>query len=996
MRTIPKERILRINCPGYGTESHWNLGRAKSLNNYTAIIVNPTSVIHLFDKDPELVRRIDQATQEGNTKVIVEDDLLLRNLAAEIDSRVLELSDFLMQGGVLVYFLARPFLVQGPSLALDNYYWLESLAPDGSVERNNRQMSAVSHGRLIELTQDGTTSEFAPYLQQPGLEWSTLIRTEYITEGYNALAEAGARKCIAGQLFIVESSGRVVFLPAPYSPDFDKTLIDCLNRWYQHKEASPEELEAERLEAQLVSARAQAAAPQVGPVLFDREQKEYEPVAAAQLDVGRPAAASAPPLPPEPAASPAPAQPAVLSPPGGFAVSADKIAESISQEALRFEQEVASRVQAESNRAELAARIEAENVSTEKKKATGTIDLSVFADAARQLVGKGGQAEEAPKQEPAASATASATVSKPPLRKLFGGGPPLAAPAAEPAPAPAAEPAPAPVAAPAPPAPEPAPQAAAMPPVVEAPPPAPSAESTASGQFRNLLGGNFPTPPGRMESHLPSISESGTFRADEPPSNISPADLANAQSFNEAPPKSITESSIQIALTNTDPSPSQRLASRARDLFDDEAFESIEPATETAPSPPQSQPENPAAQNAEPATLNDGDNSVNSNNDAERNNKSTIDLLKELERQQGQQPAQTSAPPAALGESGGRPLLNNLFRKEAAEAPPVQQTPSPAPAHTGMPTPQAPSTESPPYTQSGAFSVQQAPPMMPPAAAPAAPAPQTMPQTMPSAQPPANAQPGGDNAGGRNTLGALMQSGERVNQNQQAAPITTMREAIMSNLNVPDWCRQFSFSYLDELKKDQASLASQLQDIQARLNTVESRIASVEQLKCALLGGEGDPLKEACALVLSRLGWTINHSNAANNELLLLNVDHPDAIVRLVRSENHCDRSEVAQVAESAISFWERHDIEPKGVLIACTWTNVSPAHRSQKDFEDPVAEFARKKNLCLLSTVQLLGIYRDLELGTVNPDLVRKQILDTSGCLPGFAVESALVAARV
>lgn len=218
----------------------------------------------------------------------------------------------------------------------------------------------------------------------------------------------------------------------------------------------------------------------------------------------------------------------------------------------------------------------------------------------------------------------------------------------------------------------------------------------------------------------------------------------------------------------------------------------------------------------------------------------------------------------------------------------------------------------------------------------------------------------------------------------------------MSNLNVPDWCRQFSFSYLDELKKDQATLASQLQDIQARLNTVESRIASVEQLKCALLGGDGEALKEACALVLGRLGWAINHSNAAANELLLLNVDQPEAIVRLVRSETHCDRSEVAQVAESAIAFWERHDIEPKGILIACTWTNVSPAHRSQKDFEDPVSEFAKKKNLCLMSTLQLLGVYRDLELGIAGQEIVRRQMLETNGCLDGYAIETAIETAMV
>ena len=88
MRTIPKERILRVNCPGFGVNANFNLGSAKPLDEYSAIIVNPVSIAHLFDKDPEVVRRIDQALEEGHTTFTVDDDLLLRNIAAEAESRI--------------------------------------------------------------------------------------------------------------------------------------------------------------------------------------------------------------------------------------------------------------------------------------------------------------------------------------------------------------------------------------------------------------------------------------------------------------------------------------------------------------------------------------------------------------------------------------------------------------------------------------------------------------------------------------------------------------------------------------------------------------------------------------------------------------------------------------------------------------------------------------------------------------------------------------------
>ena len=63
--TIDKDRVLRLNCPGYGEESHLNLGQAKSLEHYQVIIANPVSLLHLFDKGPEATRRINQFVQEG-------------------------------------------------------------------------------------------------------------------------------------------------------------------------------------------------------------------------------------------------------------------------------------------------------------------------------------------------------------------------------------------------------------------------------------------------------------------------------------------------------------------------------------------------------------------------------------------------------------------------------------------------------------------------------------------------------------------------------------------------------------------------------------------------------------------------------------------------------------------------------------------------------------------------------------------------------------------
>lgn len=790
MRTIPKERILRVNCPGYGVEANFNLGNAKPLNNYSAIIVNPTSIAHLFDKDPELVRRIDSSLAEGHTTYKLEDDLILRNIAAEAESRILELSDFLTQGGFLVYFLSRPFVLKSPSVSVDNYYWLETLAPDQPLEQNVRHMSAVAQGRLVEVTEKGEQSDLAPYLRQPGLEWSTIIRDDFLTDGYHLLATAGPNKCIAGQLYIMQSNGRVAFLPAPFSPDFDRTLIECLNRWYASKDPSPEELAAEQREAEELAAaeeNAPVAVPSQGPQLFDRDQGEPD---QAIFNI-QPDTPSAQEPTPEPqiygAPEPIEAQPAasVETPP-------------------------------------VTPQVEPE------KPATQEIDLSIFAKTARQLVQKANEDTlvEVPEVPPA-------------------------------------------------PEPEPEPEPVTMP-VPQAGPP----------DLINATDAVDSSIAGKIASDL--IQESLQL---EPPGQTS------APVPEENPPVPVIESQEQYQPEHA---------------------------------------ENDNDNENEIATQTNGEVTVTNNEnlqDEQTRKLKAMEALKEL---------QLSHPAAA-----------------PAAAPP-QPTP---PGHA-------------------------VPPQVPPAAA-AAPAPAPAPAPTPQ---PVQHSPGNNQAQqAKPLLNSLFKQAEPASQTPAPQPV---RQTNHVDLPVPDWCKAFSFSYLDDLRMEQTALNEQLQSVQAKLNTVESRIASVEQLKQALLAGEPGVLIDACNTVLSRLGWTVRKSDRVANEILLSNVDHPEGLARVVRSDDQCGRTEVAQLAESAISFWDEHEIEPKGVLIACTWATQSPSQRTQPDFSDSLRKFAEKKNLCLMTAMQLLGIYRDIELGATSPDVVRKQILETSGQLSGYEVEKGVVQA--
>jgi hypothetical protein len=161
-------------------------------------------------------------------------------------------------------------------------------------------------------------------------------------------------------------------------------------------------------------------------------------------------------------------------------------------------------------------------------------------------------------------------------------------------------------------------------------------------------------------------------------------------------------------------------------------------------------------------------------------------------------------------------------------------------------------------------------------------------------------------------------------------------------------------------------------------------------LKALLLAAEGSELIAACTNALSKFGFTVKPSRD-KQELHLSDPSRSEILVRIVHSPTQAQRSDVAQLAESVITFWGEHEVEPKGVLIACSWTSLSPAERVEPDFSEGLSEFAEKKNLCLMSTAQLLSVYKDLETGKLSSDEIRRKILQTNGRLEGFQLETSL-----
>lgn len=207
---------------------------------------------------------------------------------------------------------------------------------------------------------------------------------------------------------------------------------------------------------------------------------------------------------------------------------------------------------------------------------------------------------------------------------------------------------------------------------------------------------------------------------------------------------------------------------------------------------------------------------------------------------------------------------------------------------------------------------------------------------------------------------------------------------------VPDWCSKITFAELHNLELELADLNDEVKRTTKKLENLATQITSVSEVKNALLSLSGAKLTRACCRVFEELGWSVSISETRSEEIWLKEDDKVKAIVRISSSAGQPNLSEVARLAESVIQHWSQYDHEPKGILLASTYREQPPEERTDPDFSKQMSDFAERKDLSLLSSMQLLSIYRDVAIKNADKSKLSKKLLSNVGVLPEHKLDTS------
>jgi pSer/pThr/pTyr-binding forkhead associated (FHA) protein len=229
-------------------------------------------------------------------------------------------------------------------------------------------------------------------------------------------------------------------------------------------------------------------------------------------------------------------------------------------------------------------------------------------------------------------------------------------------------------------------------------------------------------------------------------------------------------------------------------------------------------------------------------------------------------------------------------------------------------------------------------------------------------------------------------SSEKPTSNGAKSLMSTTKESL--NATVPEWCNRYFAGELTRLSKELTDLNEQVRYANQKIKEVEGRVSLAKGLRNTLLTSTGEELVEGCGRVLSLLGWKVKISDDDKSELRIETDEKHTCIARIVYTESQADRTHLGQLSISQTRYWCEQGIEPKGILIVSRSGENGPHSLTANDMNSELADYASKKNVCLMTTLQLLAIFKDIALHDGSMETARATIMASNGWLPGFNLE--------
>lgn len=205
----------------------------------------------------------------------------------------------------------------------------------------------------------------------------------------------------------------------------------------------------------------------------------------------------------------------------------------------------------------------------------------------------------------------------------------------------------------------------------------------------------------------------------------------------------------------------------------------------------------------------------------------------------------------------------------------------------------------------------------------------------------------------------------------------------LSNCSLPEWSNKYNI--LDEKKKKKKieDLELKIEELQAKKETAENDLSKIQKYKLAFTAS-GKELEFIVYEILKELGFKsipVEHNRADG----IFEYNGKKIVTEIKGVSGSSAEKHGAQLEKWVAEFIEKEGVTPKAILIVNGYRKKDLSSRTEDVFPDQMISYSTKREHCLITTIQLLGLFIEVKNNPSSKESIIAEFLNTVGVYPKF-----------
>lgn len=187
---------------------------------------------------------------------------------------------------------------------------------------------------------------------------------------------------------------------------------------------------------------------------------------------------------------------------------------------------------------------------------------------------------------------------------------------------------------------------------------------------------------------------------------------------------------------------------------------------------------------------------------------------------------------------------------------------------------------------------------------------------------------------------------------------------------LPEWTEDFRILNESDAIEETKQVESQIEELKKKLSEKQANLEQIINYK-RLLTETGTPLENIVKQVLCELGFELCPVEEKRTDIIAKYGD-TDIVVEIKGVSKSAAEKHAAQLEKWAAEFLEKHDHQPKALLIVNGYNTMPLDKRTEEVFPDQMLKYCKSREQALITTTQLLCLFIEVKK---NPDCKEERI---------------------